>query len=147
MQKSGSLDRTCFDAGKYKELLSELCIKLGRCDIWWWLLSFVCQLFRGIFVVSFPECCSNLARLLWHCGVMESMEINERENVIFLRLSNYKNTLFILCSCTSQKPSHGDISGTKSGIIDLLVSKQRKQISEEKKQMNTKNYQQKKINK
>ena len=63
---------------------------------------------------------------------MESMEINERENVIFLRLSNYKNTLFLLCSCTSQKPSHGDISGTKSGIIDLLVSKQRKQISEEK---------------
>ena len=27
------------------------------------------------------------------------------------------------CTCMSQKPSHGDISGTKRGIIDLLVSK------------------------
>ena len=27
------------------------------------------------------------------------------------------------CCCTSQKPSHGDISGTESGIIDPLVSK------------------------
>ena len=89
----------------------------------WCFCLFVCQLFRGICVVSFPGCCSNLAQLLWHCGVMESMEINERENVIFLRLSNYKNTLFLLCSCTSQKPSHGDISGTKSGIIDPLVLK------------------------
>ena len=26
----------------------------------------------------------------------------------------------LLCTCTSQKPSHGDISGTESGIIDIM---------------------------
>ena len=35
----------------------------------------------------------------------------------FLKLSNYQNTQFLLSS-PSQKPSHGDISGPKSGIID-----------------------------
>ena len=29
----------------------------------------------------------------------------------------------LLCTCTPQKPSHGAISGTKSGIMDPLVSK------------------------
>ena len=45
-------------------------------------------------------------------------------NHIFLSSSNYKNTRFLhICCICSQKLSHGDISGTKSGIIDPLVSK------------------------
>jgi hypothetical protein len=68
------------------------------------------------------------------------------------QLLQFKSHLFLLCKCSpnpttripnslsssssSQKPSHGDILGTKRGIIDPLMSKRpEKNSGEEKKSL------------
>ena len=102
----------------------------SRCWYWaltWWpLLDHWCSHWKQHLWCQFSDIgclgdCwvqSNFLACTWRCKQSHSGGVPTE-------FTCKKRSTKVLKSCTvSQKASHGDISGTKSGIIDPLVSKQ-----------------------